>query len=105
MQWRRRYAKASAPQRLARRQDSALDYNKLLQPNSSELSTRVIKIDIMPDNFESIADVGQSLQCFAKSSGLNLTANASQLPLPSAGPVRSLTRVMRPVESGRRAVK
>ncbi|UOV05171.1 hypothetical protein MUU77_07775 [Pseudoxanthomonas sp. F37] len=67
---------ASAPQPLARRQDSALDYNKLLQPKASALSTCVIKIDTMPDDFESIADVGQSLQCFAKSSGLNVTAKA-----------------------------
>ena len=79
---------ASAPQPLARRQDSALDYNKLLQPKASALSTRVIKIDTMPDAFESIADVGQSQQRVAKSSGLNVTANASQLPLPSAGPIR-----------------
>ena len=88
MQWRRRHAMASAPQPLARRQDSALDYNKLLQPKASALSTRVIKIDTMPDAFESIADVGQSQQRVAKSSGLNVTANASQLPLPSAGPIR-----------------
>ena len=105
MQWRRRYATASAPQPLARRQESALDYIKLLQPQASALSTRVIKIDTLPDHFESIADVGQSLQRVARSSGLNVTANASHLPLPSAGPVRLLTRVMRPVERGRRALK
>lgn len=62
-------------QPLARRQD-ALDYNKLLQTRASALSTCVIKIETMPDAFESIADVGQSQQRVAKSSGLNVTAKA-----------------------------
>lgn len=43
------------------------------------LSTRDIKVDKVSDDFESIDDVRQSLQCFAKSSGLNVTANAAQL--------------------------
>lgn len=66
------------------------------------LSTRDIKVDKVSDDFESIDDVRQSLQCFAKSSGLNVTANAAQLHSPHARPVRSLTRVMRPVAQGRR---
>ena len=73
--WRNRYAKAAAPPP-ARRQGSALDYNRLLQPTSSAISTRAIMVDAMPDDFESIADVGQPLQRFAKSSGLNVTAPA-----------------------------
>lgn len=65
-QWRRRYAKVAAPQSPARRQESALDYIKLLQPNCSALSSRVIKVDTVPDDFESIADVGRSLQRFTR---------------------------------------
>lgn len=74
--WRSRYAKAAAPPPV-RCQGSALDYNKLLQPSPSGLSTRVTKVDTVPDDFESIADVGQPLQRFAKSSGLNVTAKAT----------------------------
>ncbi|WBX92838.1 hypothetical protein [Pseudoxanthomonas mexicana] len=82
--WRNRYAKAAAPPP-ARRQGSALDYNRLLQPTSSAISTRAIMVDAMPDDFESIADVGQPLQRFAKSSGLNVTAKATHAPLPQRG--------------------
>ena len=82
--WRSRFAKAAAPPP-ARRQGSALDYNRLLQPTSSAISTRVIMVDAMPDDFESIADVGQPLQRFAKSSGLNVTAKATHAPLPQRG--------------------
>lgn len=82
--WRSRYAKAAAPPP-ARSQGSALDYNRLLQPTSSAISTRVIMVDAMPDDFESIADVGQPLQRFAKSSGLNVTAKATHAPLPQRG--------------------
>ena len=80
--WRSRYAKAAALPH-ARRRGSALDYNRLLQSNSSALSTRVIQLDAMPDDFESIADVGQPLQRFAKFSGLNVTAKAPQFPCPA----------------------
>ena len=82
--WRSRYAKAATPPP-ARRQGSALDYNKLLQSNSSALSTRLIKVDAMPDDFEAIADVGQPLQRFAKSPGLNVTAEAPHAPLAQRG--------------------
>ena len=82
--WRSRYAKAAA-RPPSRRQESALDYHELLQPNSSALSARVIKVDTVPDDFESIADVGQSLQRFAKSSGLNVTVNAPHASLAQRG--------------------
>ena len=82
--WRNRYAKAAAPPP-ARRQGSALDYNRLLQPTSSAISTRAIMVDAMPDDFESIADVGQPLLRFAKSSGVNVTAKATHAPLPQRG--------------------
>lgn len=65
--WRSRFAKAAAPPP-ARRQGRALDYNRLLQPTSSAISTRVIKVDTVPDDFESIADAGQSLEPFSKAS-------------------------------------
>jgi hypothetical protein len=81
--WRSRYTKAAAPRKSGRRQESAFDYNRLLQSNSSALSTRVIKLDAMPDDLETIADVGQSLQRFAKSSGLNAKAKASHAPRAS----------------------
>lgn len=100
--WRSRYAKAAAPPP-ARRQGSALDYNKLLQPSPSGLSTRVMKVDTVPDDFESISDVGQPLQRFAKSSGLNVTA-----VLPDAGIAQRGTGTVAqprdaPRELGRRA--
>lgn len=82
--WRSRYAKAAAPPP-ARLQGSALDYNRLLQSSASGLSTRVIKVDTVPDDFESIANVGQPLQRFAKSSGLDAKAKASHAPLASRG--------------------
>lgn len=56
-----------------------------MQPNFSALSARVIKVDTVPDDFESIVDVGQSLQRFAKSSGLNVTAEAPHAPLAQRG--------------------
>lgn len=83
--WRSRYAKAAAPPP-ARCHGSTLDYIKLLQPSSSAFSTRVIKVDALPDDFESIADVGQSLQRFARHSGLNMTATATHAPLAQRGP-------------------
>lgn len=89
VQWRRRYAKVAAPQPLARRQARLLEYNKLLQPNSLELSYRVIKVDAVPDDFESIADVGQSLQRFAKSSCLNVATKSAAC---SARPARDRQR-------------
>lgn len=84
-QWRSRYPKVAAARPSARRWESALDYNKLLQPNASALSSRVIVVDTVSDDFESIADVGQSLQRFAKSSGLNVTATSLDARIAQRG--------------------
>ena len=71
--WRRRHAKAAAALPPARRHESAFVYRKLLRSNAAASSSRVIKVDSLPDTLESIADIGQPLERFAKASSAKAT--------------------------------
>jgi len=76
--WRAKYSKQQAERDTVRQyRESSSPGGILGDRSSSPSSSRVIKVDTVPDDFESIADVGQSLHPFAKSSGLNVKANSS----------------------------
>ena len=82
---RARSRAASAPQ-----SKKADDADRFLwqqaRPAGGGLSTRIIKVDnVLPDDFESIADVGEPLQAFAPHSDYSRIRRRRMLVMPSVG--------------------
>lgn len=101
--WRARYSKSPGKRGTARQFRESTSLGGLLsQRSGSPSSSRVIKIDVIPDDFESIANVGQSLHPFAKSSGLNVTASSSDARTAQRGTCTVAQPRHAPLEHGRR---
>lgn len=64
--WRARYAKKADPTPSVRQMRATASHSRLLGSSSASLSTRTIKIDYLPDDFEQIADVHQPLAPFMR---------------------------------------
>lgn len=85
-QWRGRYAKVTALKSPARRREDEFIYRKLLGTNASASSSRLIKVDnLLPDDFESIADVGEPLEAFWPHADASKIRRRRMLVMPSVG--------------------
>ena len=82
---RARSRAASAPQ--SKKFDEAARFlRQQTRPTGEGLSSRIIKLDnVLPDDFDSIADVGEPLQAFAPHADYSRIRRRRMLVMPSVG--------------------
>lgn len=83
---RARYSRAAAAPQLKKADDASRFLRQQARSPGSGHSSRVIKMDnLLPDDFESIADVGEPLQAFAPHAGYSRIGRRRILVMPSVG--------------------
>lgn len=85
-QWRGRYSRAAAAPQSKKENEAYRVLRQQARPAGGGLSSRIIKLDnVLADDFESIADVGEPLQAFAPHADYSRIRRRRMLFMPSVG--------------------
>jgi hypothetical protein len=86
VRWRARYSRATSPSKSTKLAGASHPLRQLSWPDGGGPSSRIIKVDkLLPDNFESIADVGEPLRRFAANADYSKIRSRRILVMPSVG--------------------
>lgn len=86
VRWRARYSRATSPSTSTRLAGASHIVTQQSRPEREVPSPRIIKVEkFLPDDFESIADVGEPLQTFAAIADHPKVRSRRNLVMPSVG--------------------
>ena len=86
VRWRTRYSRSTSPSKCTRLAGARHFLMQQCRREGEGHSSRIIKVDkLLPDDFESIADVGEPLQTFATNADHSQIGSRRNLVMPSVG--------------------